>query len=44
MVDALEAQRGVSKKKNAGADADFACETPAEQPKRSQRSSDEPAP
>jgi hypothetical protein len=42
MVDALEAER--SAKKNAGADADFACETSPERPERLQRSSDEPAP
>lgn len=43
MVDALEAERN-AKKKNAGVDADFACETSPERPKRAQRSSDEPAP
>jgi len=42
MVDALEAERNASKKKTAGADADFACETSAELPR--QQSSDEPAP
>jgi hypothetical protein len=46
MLDALEAERSASKKNNSGADADFACETSAEQPRRKpeQRSSDEPAP
>jgi hypothetical protein len=40
MVDALEAERSASKKTAAGADADFACATSAEQPR--QRPSDEP--
>jgi len=44
MVDALEAERGAATKKNAGAGADFACETSPEQPRPAQRSSDEPAP
>jgi hypothetical protein len=43
MVDALEAEQS-AKKRNAGTEADFACETPAERPNRAQRSSDEPAP
>jgi hypothetical protein len=42
MVDALEAERNASKKRTADADAEFACETFADQPR--QRSSDEPAP
>ncbi|HEY6859611.1 MAG TPA: hypothetical protein VI358_07485 [Pseudolabrys sp.] len=48
MVDALDAERAASKKKAARADnADFACEVPAERPKRKRRvrqSTDEPAP
>jgi hypothetical protein len=50
MVDALDTERATSKKKAARADdAGFACETPAERPKRKRRarvqqSTDEPAP
>jgi hypothetical protein len=50
MVDALDAERAASKKKAAHVDnADFACEVPAERPKRKRRarvrqSTDEPAP
>jgi hypothetical protein len=50
MVDALEAERTVSRKKAARADdVGFVCEAPAEQPKRKRRrrvqqSTDEPAP
>ena len=50
MVDALEAQRTASKKKAARADeTGFACEAPAERPKRirqarPKQSTDEPAP
>ncbi len=54
MIDALETERAVSRKKAARADdAAFACEVSAEQPKRTKRkrrrgrvqqSTDEPAP
>jgi hypothetical protein len=50
MVDALDAERAASKKKAArGDDGGFACEAPAERPKRKRRarvqqSTDEPAP
>jgi hypothetical protein len=50
MIDALEAERSASKKKIVRVDeADFVCETPAEQPgrkrrRRAPRPSDEPAP
>jgi len=46
MVDALEAERSASNKKNSDADADFACEASAEQsgPERVQRPPEEPAP
>ena len=50
MVDALDAERAASEKKVARAkNADFACEAPAERPKRKRRvrvqqSTDEPAP
>ena len=50
MVDALDAERAGSKKKAARADdPGFACEVPAERPKRKRRvrvqqTTDEPAP
>ena len=49
MVDALDAEGAASKKKARADDPGFACEVPAERPKRKrharvQQSTDEPAP
>ena len=49
MVDAHDAERASRRKAARAEDADFACEVPAEQPKRKRRarvrqSTDEPAP